>query len=84
MWASAGQGRPLYIAQSDTVQAYGLDPESYLFVYLDLEMINATSTPSRLYQHMLRRIASKVEDEGLKREIRDVSQYETIDIYDLA
>ena len=47
-------------------------------------MINATSTPSRLYQHMLRRIASKVEDEGLKKEIRDVSQYETIDAYDLA
>ncbi len=73
-----------YIAHSDTVQAYGLDPESYLFVYLDLEMINATSTPTRLYQHMLRRIASRVENEDLKKEIRDVSQYESIDTYDLA
>ena len=73
-----------YIAHPDTISQYGLDPETYLFVYLDLEMITSTSTPTRLYQYMLRRMASKVQDEGLKKEIRDVSQYENIDTYDLA
>ena len=33
---------------------------------------------------MLRRIASKVQDEGLKKEIRDVAQHESIDTYGLA
>ena len=73
-----------YIAHPDAVRQYGLNPETYLFVYLDLEMITSTSTPTRLYQYMLRRIASKVQNEALKKEIRDVSQYENIDTYDLA
>ena len=73
-----------YIAHPDTVQRYGLDAEKFLFVYLDLEMITSTSTPTRLYQYMLRRIAGKVQDEDLKKEIRDVSQYDSIDTYDLA
>ena len=73
-----------YIAHPDAIRQYGLDPETYLFVYLDLEMITSTSTPTRLYQYMLRRIASKVQNETLKKEIRDVSQYENIDTYDLA
>ena len=73
-----------FIAHPDTVRAYGLDSATYLFVYLDLEMITSTSTPTRLYQYMLRRIASKVQDEGLKKEIRDVAQHESIDTYDLA
>lgn len=73
-----------FIAHPDTVRAYGLDSATYLFVYLDLEMITSTSTPTRLYQYMLRRIASKVQDEGLKKEIRDGAQHESIDTYDLA
>ena len=73
-----------YIAHPETITQYGLDPETYLFVYLDLEMITSTSTPTRLYQYMLRRMASRVQDEGLKKEVRDVSQYENIDTYDLA
>ena len=73
-----------YIAHPDVTSQYGLDPETYLFVYLDLEMITATSTPTRLYQYMLRRISSKVQEEALKKEIRDVSQYDSIDTYDLA
>ena len=73
-----------YIAHPDAIRQYGLDPETYLFVYLDLEMITSTSTPTRLYQYMLRRIASKVQNEALKKEIRNVSLYENIDTYDLA
>ena len=73
-----------YIAHPDAISHYGLNPETYLFVYLDLEMITATSTPTRLYQYMLRRIASKVQDETLKKQLRDTSQYDTIDTYDLA
>ena len=42
-----------FIAHPDTVRAYGLDSATYLFVYLDLEMITSTSTPTRLYQYML-------------------------------
>ena len=73
-----------YISHPDAIRLYGLDPETFLFVYLDLEMITATSTPTRLYQYMLRRIASKVQDEALQKQVRDVSQYDTIDTYDLA
>ena len=73
-----------YIGHPDAIQKYGLDPETYLFVYLDLEMITSTSTPTRLYQFMLRRMAAKVQDEGLQKQIRDVSQLDSIDTYDLA
>lgn len=66
------------------ISNYSLDPETYLFVYLDLEMIISTSTPTRLYQYMLRRIASKVQQEGLKNDIRNVGQQDSIDTYDLA
>ncbi len=73
-----------YIAHPDVIRRYGLNPEAYLFVYLDLEMITSTSTPTRLYQYMLRRVASKTQDEALKKEIREVSQHDNIDTYDLA
>ena len=58
-----------------------MDPETYLFVYLDLDMITSTSTPTRLYQFMLRRMAAKVQDEDLQKQIRDVSQLDSIDTY---
>ena len=72
-----------YIGHPDVIRSHGLDHESFLFVNLDLEMITAGSTPARLFQRMLRRIAAKVLDEGLKQEIRTVSQNETIETFDL-
>ena len=61
-----------------------MDPTKYLFVYLDLEMITSTSTPTRLYQYMLKRIASKVQQESAKNQVREISQLDSIDTYDLA
>lgn len=72
-----------YIGHPSVVSACGLDPEKFLFVYLDLELITSDSTPSRLYQFMLRRISAKVKDEALRAELRKVSQAETIDTFDL-
>ena len=73
-----------YIAHPDIISTNGLDPTKYLFVYLDLEMITSTSTPTRLYQYMLKRIASKVQQESAKNQVREISQLDSIDTYDLA
>ena len=62
---------------------FHLDPGVYLFIYLDLGIVGPDSTPTRLYQHLLRRIASRVEDPGPKEEITGIAQQDTIDSYHL-
>jgi len=72
-----------YIGHPDVARAYGLDPEKFLFVYLGLELVTSGSTPTKLYQLMLRRVSAKVKDEALRGELQRVSQAKTIDTYDL-
>ena len=47
-------------------------------------MITPTSGPSKLYQLMLRRMSSKVQDEEMKNELQESSRRDNIDVYDLA
>ena len=72
-----------YISHPDTVRQHGLDPDACLLVYLDLDMLVPTSTPSRFYEYMLRRIAARVQDQKLREQMREVGQQEKIVNYDL-
>ena len=65
------------------ISRFGLDPAVYLFVYLDLGIVGPNSAPTQLYQHLLRRIASRIEDPGLKEQITGIGQQDKIDSYDL-
>ncbi|MEE8442508.1 MAG: AAA-like domain-containing protein, partial [Dehalococcoidia bacterium] len=73
-----------YASHPDVVRSFGLDPDMYLFVYVDLQIVGPDSTPTRFYQYLLRRIASRIEDPGLKEELTRFGHQETIDTYDLA
>ena len=57
-----GKTSLLYFASHpEVIRRFGLDPEVYLFIYLDLGIVGPDSTPTRLYKRMLRRIASRVD-----------------------
>ena len=73
-----------YIFHPDVVRDSGLDPATYLFVYLDLQMVEPHTTPTRMYQHALRRIGNRIDDPDIKAQITGVSGYDTIDTYDLS
>ena len=79
-----GKTSLLYFASHpEVIRRFGLDPEVYLFVYLDLGIVGPDSTPTRLYKRMLSRIASRVEDPNLSEQIAAISQQDPIDSYDL-
>ena len=46
-------------------------------------MFTSTSTPTQFHEYMLKRIASRIQDDGLKEEFREVAQQEKIGSYDL-
>jgi hypothetical protein len=73
-----------FISHPEVVRMNGLDPNTCCFIYMDLEMITPTSTPTRFYQHLLNRLMSRVGDMELKERLREVAKYDTIDTYDLA
>ena len=73
-----------YISHPDVIQSHGLDPATYPFVYLDLQMVGADGTPARLYQYLLRRLQGKVQDPELQERIREVMALERLDTFDLS
>ena len=73
-----------YVSHPDVVGQSGLDPATYLFVYLDLQMVEPHTTPTRMYQHALRRIGNRIDDADIKAQLTQVSGYDTIDTYDLS
>ena len=72
-----------FASHPDVIQSFGLDPRGYLFIYVDLQIVGPESTSTRLYQYLLRRIASRIEDPELKEELARLGHQDTIDTYDL-
>ena len=72
-----------YIAHDDTVRQQRLDPETCRFVYLDLDMLTPTTTPTRFYEYMLRRIAGRLPESKLREQFKAVGKQERIVTYDL-
>lgn len=65
-----------YIADSNVRRAHGLDPTETIFVYADLALLDATTTPQRLWQYLLRQILPHLwEDEAhiLNTAVNDAS-----------
>ncbi|MBI4199166.1 MAG: ATP-binding protein [Chloroflexi bacterium] len=73
-----------HITHPDVVRQNGLDPDTHLMLYVDLQMVDPTVTPTRLYQHILRRMSAQVQDPEAKARLREVSGFDAIDTYDLA
>ncbi|MBI2872103.1 MAG: AAA-like domain-containing protein [Chloroflexi bacterium] len=73
----------LYISHPDVVRQRGFDPNVHLFVYAHLDIITNTSTPTRFYQYVMRRIGTTVHDPELSELLKQVGRQENIDAYDL-
>jgi hypothetical protein len=72
-----------YIAHPSTAEAHGLAPERYLFVYVDLQMVDQKTTPTRFWARLLRRVGRELADEELRAEFKQAIGQEEIDNYTL-
>ncbi|MBN1812621.1 MAG: AAA-like domain-containing protein [Anaerolineae bacterium] len=72
-----------YIAHPSTAQAHGLAPDRYIFVYVDLQMVDQKTTPSRFWSRLLHRVARELKDEELQAEFEEAIGQEVIDNYTL-
>jgi hypothetical protein len=73
-----------YLAHPDVRRQHGLDPDKYIFVYIDLQMVDKATTPAKLWQRLLRQIAKHCQDAQVRQIIDDLRQEETIDNFALA
>ncbi len=51
-----------YIADPEVRRAHSLALDRYLFVYVDLALVDAMTTPARLWQYLLRQLARSLPD----------------------
>ena len=72
-----------YVSHPDVVKRHGLDPESCLFINLDLSTFTSASAPAQFYEYMLTRIAARVQDNALIEQIKRLHKEERIGAYDL-
>jgi len=63
-----------YLAHPTIGQSHGLDPNTYLFVYMDLQMVHEQITPSQLWQRLLRQITNVLADPHIKQELVEIQQ----------
>ena len=67
-----------FVAHPAIVSALGLDPDRYVFVYADLQMVDQRTTPTRFWARLLRRVARRIEDGELKAGFERASVQEEI------
>jgi hypothetical protein len=72
------------IAHPDVRHQHGLDPNQYIFVYVDLQMLDKEATPHKLWQRMLRQMARYCQDAAVKQTIEEIRKEESIDTFALA
>ena len=72
------------IAHPDVRRARGLDPNQYIFVYVDLQMVDKSATPAKLWQRMLKQMARYCQDAEVKQMLEVIRKEETIDTFALA
>ena len=61
-----------------------MDPNTCLFVYLDLQMVGSKGTPLRLYQHLLRRLRTRLHDPDMDRLLDRYLDQDDLDTFDLS
>lgn len=73
-----------YLMHPDVRQMYGLDPDQYLFVYVDLEMLNKEATPTQLCRRLLNLLASHCPDPDIGQTLKSSAQNDFLDSFELA
>ncbi len=73
-----------YLAHPEVRSRYGLDPGQYTFVYVDLQMLDDSTMPERLWQHWLGKISKVCPDDELKNRFLEAQEAGPIDNFALA
>src|SRR6266487_3661518 len=74
-----------YIAHPNVRRSYGLDPDIYLFIYVDLQMVNKSTTPAQLWQQLLRKMIHNCQNLEAKKRIQEqVDKADLSDTFALA
>jgi len=73
-----------YVAHPQVRHSQGLDPNKYIFVYIDLQMVNRDMTPMRLWQRLLRQMERACQDVEIKHMLAKTREIEQIDTFALA
>ena len=72
-----------YVAHPYVRQHYGLDPNRYIFIYIDLQIVDESTTPIRLWQRLLRQMANSFADPQMKHQLEDLYMTQVIDNFAL-
>jgi hypothetical protein len=73
-----------HLAHPDVRRSYGLDLGRYIFVYMDLQMVDSATTPARLWQRLLRQMARHCPDAEVQRLLDELSPTDPVDNFALA
>jgi len=75
------------VAHPDVRQRYRLDADKFVFVYVDLQIVDDSTTPARLWQHLLQQMARNCHNAEVTRliaeDLRDPSAIDNFALSDL-
>ena len=72
-----------YLAHPDVYRSR-FQPNKYLFVYIDLQMVDSDTTPQRLWQRLLQQMARHCQDDHVRHMLEETFQMGFIDTFALA
>jgi hypothetical protein len=72
-----------FIAHPQVRCRYNLGGPDYIFVYVDLQMVDGNTTPTRLWQRLLKQLERQCQDETIKEIARSSTKAEPLDAFTL-
>jgi len=72
-----------YLADPEVRRSHGLNPDRYLFVYIDLQLVGKSSTPIQLWHWLLQQIARQYQDAEIVEILKNLTTSNTIDNFAL-
>lgn len=70
-----------YLAHQDVTRQAGFAEDKYIFIYLDLQMLDPTKTPTDFWQRVLQAIKRRINNQALQTSIEDVCRESAIDTF---
>lgn len=73
-----------YLSHPEVQAQHNIDPQQYLFIYVDMQMVGLDTTPSRLWLYLLRQMEQQCKDEHLQQIIQKIRQDGIVDTFTLS
>jgi eukaryotic-like serine/threonine-protein kinase len=72
-----------YLAHPNVRHSFGLDPFNYLFIYVDLQMVDNDTTPVRLWKQLLQQMMRCCRHPEVKEVLERTRSHDSISTFDL-